>query len=162
FELGKCYEEAVKGGELLALASIHPVLCDRVAGGRALPAPERTVPIQEGTPSPSRSQGGRNSPTDGRRIGIITAVPCDRRTQPNLRQQVADASMTPLVIAPRGGSLGEGSPGGHSSGASGISFPVQRSFLTARSVEFDAVLVAAIASPEAATPPAADAKTAAG
>ena len=161
FELGKCYERAVKERQLLALANIDPVLCARVAGGLGLAAPEPTVPIQEVTPSPALSQVGKAWPTDGRRIGIIADEHSDLETLQRLRQQVADARMTPLVIAPHGGSLGGDSPGQDSPGG-GISFPVQRSFLTARSVEFDALLVAAIASPETATPPAADAKTAAG
>lgn len=56
--------------------------------------------------------------------------------------------MVPLLIAPRGGEL---------SAEEGTSIPIQRSLLTARSVEFDALLVGA--SPAGEVDPLADAKS---
>ncbi|MCZ9338060.1 catalase HPII, partial [Streptomyces sp. TRM76130] len=44
FELGKCYEQAVRERTLQVLANIDPELCERVAAGLGLPTPEPTVP----------------------------------------------------------------------------------------------------------------------
>src|SRR4030095_9817385 len=40
FELAKCYEQAIKERQLLALANIDPELCSQVAAGLGLPAPQ--------------------------------------------------------------------------------------------------------------------------
>ncbi|MFD3789570.1 hypothetical protein [Streptomyces cyaneofuscatus] len=56
----------------------------------------------------------------------------------SLRQAVLDAGMVPLVIAPAGGTIGpEDDP-----------VTVQRTFTTARSIEFDALLLAGAQAPE--------------
>ena len=47
FELGKCYEQAIKERQLLALANIDPVLCQEVATGLGLPAPKATIKLEE-------------------------------------------------------------------------------------------------------------------
>ena len=41
FELGKCYEQAIKERELQVLANVDADLCAQVAAGLGLPAPER-------------------------------------------------------------------------------------------------------------------------
>jgi catalase len=153
FELGKCYEQAVKERQLLALANIDSHLCQLVADGLGLPAPEATLPLTEEAPSPALSQVGGTWPTDGRLIGIV--VPDDLEDLSGVRE-VRDAvfagGMVPLVIASRGGMLddGEGDP-----------VAVQRTFLTVRSIELDTVLLAG--APQAAkdADPSADAKAAA-
>ncbi|MEE6288372.1 catalase [Georgenia sp. MJ173] len=149
FELAKCYEQAVKERQLMALANIDAELCRRVAEGLGLPVPEPTVPLADVTLSPALSQLGRTWPTDGRRIGIIADDDSDLDGVRQLRSAVDAAGMTPLVIAPHGGMLGR---------ASGDPFPVQRSLLTARSVEYDAVLVAGSPAPSPSVTPASDAK----
>ena len=70
----------------------------------------------------------------------------------NVRQAVFAGGMTPLIIAPRGGTLGDDA---------GEPVPVQRTFLTARSVEFDAILVAASPAPAPDAVASKDAKSAA-
>ncbi|MEV5595334.1 catalase [Streptomyces sp. NPDC052496] len=132
FELGKCYEQAVKERGLKVLANIDAELCAQVAAGLGLPAPEPTgtaVPVE---PSPALSQVGAVWPTDGRIIGIVTDAAGDLDGVRTVRQTVLDAGMVPLVIAPAGGQLGSG----------GGAITVQRTYVTARSVEFDAVLIA--------------------
>ncbi|MFD7660642.1 catalase, partial [Actinosynnema sp. NPDC059797] len=47
FELGKCYEQAVKERQLRVLANVDADLCARVAEGLGLPAPEPTEPLAE-------------------------------------------------------------------------------------------------------------------
>ncbi|MDA0632324.1 catalase [Nonomuraea sp. MCN248] len=133
FELGKCYEQAVKERYLRVLANIDPVLCRQVAEGLGLPAPDAAQPLADPTPSPALSQIGQTWPTDGRIIGII-AGDDDAEAVGAVRQAVLDAGMVPLIIAPTGGMLGG-------------TLPVQRTFTTARSVEFDALLVASAPAP---------------
>ncbi|MFF6997857.1 catalase [Streptomyces sp. NPDC008313] len=132
FELGKCYEQSVKERGLQVLANIDPELCAQVAAGLGLPAPEPTVPLADPDPSPALSQVGRTWPLDGRVIGIVTGGEDDLAGVRAVREAVLSAGMVPLVVAPAGGRLeGGGDP-----------ITVQRTFATARSVEFDALLLA--------------------
>ncbi|MEU5363923.1 catalase [Streptomyces sp. NPDC005925] len=132
FELGKCYEQAVKERGLRVLANIDTELCAQVAAGLGLPAPEPTVPLADVEPSPALSQVGRTWPTDGRVVGIVTDTNGDLDGVRAVREAVLDAGMVPLVVAPTGGTLGSGE----------AALTVQRTYVTARSVEFDAVLLA--------------------
>jgi catalase len=128
FELGKCYEQAIKERQLRCLANIDPLLCGEVATGLGLPAPEPTVPLVESTPSPALSQIGQQWPADGRVIGIVIDDDADLEGAELVRRDVFAAGMLPLIIAPHGGMVGD--------------LTVQRTFATARSVEFDAILLA--------------------
>ncbi|MER8002315.1 catalase [Streptomyces sp. NPDC095613] len=148
FELGKCYEQAIKERALRVLANIDPELCEQVAKGLGLPAPEATVPLLALDPSPALSQLGRTWPLDGRVIGIVTDGDGDLGGVRSVRQAVLDAGMVPLVIAPSGGELdADGSP-----------ITVQRTFATARSIEYDAILLAGVPGPGSDAYGARDAK----
>ncbi|GAA5206873.1 catalase [Streptomyces thinghirensis] len=131
FELGKCYEQAIRERTLQVLANIDPELCAGVAEGLGLPAPKPTVPLADVEPSPALSQVGRTWPLDGRVVGIVTGG-ADLEGVTAVREAVLNAGMVPLVVAPTGGTIGSGD----------AALTVQRSYVTARSVEFDAVLVA--------------------
>jgi catalase len=148
FELNKCYETAIKERALSVLANIDPVLCDRVAAGLGLPAPEPTEPLASVDPSPALSQLGKVWPLDGRVIGIVTDDAGDLGGVRSVRQAVLDAGMVPLVVAPTGGKIGE----------NGEPIAVQRTFATARSIEFDAVLLAGAPAPAGDAIAARDAK----
>ncbi|MFD3548217.1 catalase, partial [Streptomyces sp. NPDC058655] len=150
FELNKCYEQSVKERALTVLANIDPQLCSEVATGLGLPAPEATVPLDAADPSPALSQIGGTWPTDGRVIGIVADADADLDGVRAARQAVLNASMVPLVIAPTGGTLGSG----------GDPITVQRTFGTARSVEFDALLLAGVPRAAADAYGARDAKAA--
>ncbi|WP_052865314.1 catalase [Streptomyces niger] len=152
FELGKCYEQAVKERGLKVLANIDAELCARVAAGLGLPAPEPAETVDPVEPSPALSQVGATWPTDGRIIGIVTDESGDLDGVRAVRQAVLDSGMVPLVIAPAGGKLGTG----------GDAITVQRTYATARSVEFDAVLVAGTPGTGKDALGARDAKAAAG
>ncbi|MEU4245374.1 catalase [Actinoplanes sp. NPDC026619] len=133
FELGKCYHQAIKERQLQCLADIDPVLCEQVATGLGLPAPQpRTAPA-EVVPSPVLSQLGGRWPADGRIVGIVAGPDADLAGVSAVRTAIFAAGMVPLVIAPHGGQLGD--------------LSVQRTFDTARSVEFDAILLAAAPAP---------------
>ncbi|MEU6331863.1 catalase [Streptomyces sp. NPDC047049] len=137
FELGKCYEQAIKQRALQVLANIDPELCEGVAAGLGLPAPEADRPLASVDPSPALSQIGRTWPLDGRLIGIIADENGDLAGVRALRSAVLDADMVPLVIAPAGGKLDSDSD----------PITVQRTFATARSIEFDALILAGTPGP---------------
>jgi catalase len=130
FELGKCYEQAVKERELQVLANVDPDLCAAVAAGLGLPAPKATKQVADVTPSQALSQVGGTWPVAGRLVGIVVDPAKKADGLAAVRQGIIAAGMVPLVIAPHGGELDDGTP-------------IQRTFLTARSVEFDALLLAA-------------------
>ena len=129
FELAKCFEQAIKERQLLALANIDRDLCAQVAAGLGLPAPDPTEALLDPDPSPALSQIGGTWPSDGRVIGILVDPDGDLSGLDDVRAAVSAADMVPLVIAPYGGKLRDGTT-------------VQRTFAATRSVEYDAVLVA--------------------
>ncbi|MBP2336503.1 catalase [Saccharothrix coeruleofusca] len=145
FELGKCYEQAIKERQLRVLANVDAELCAQVAAGLGLPVPEADKPAPEVEPSSALSQLGGVWPTDGRIIGVVV----DPEHLDGVREVTAAihaAGMVPLVVAPHGGPVGDG-------------LQAQRTLLTARSVEFDALLLAGSPPPGADAIPARDAKT---
>jgi catalase len=144
FELAKCYEQAIKERQLQCLANIDPVLCAEVATGLGLPAPEPTVPLADVAPSPALSQIGEVWPPDGRTVGIVIDPDGDLDGVGALREAVFAAGLVPLLIAPHGGLVG--------------GLPVQRTFATARSVEYDALLLGGAPVPAPDAIPARDAK----
>ncbi|HET7387064.1 MAG TPA: catalase [Nocardioidaceae bacterium] len=149
FELGKCYEQAVKERELRALANIDPVLCGEVANALGLEPPDATQPLPDVTPSAPLAQVGRTWPGDGRVVGIVVDVDGDLTGVDQARSTLFEAGMVPLLIAARGGTLPDG-------------IPVQRTFLTARSVEYDAVLLGGSPAPAPDALPNRDTKAGAG
>ncbi len=133
FELGKCYEQAIKQRQLQCLANVDPVLCGEVAAALGLPAPEPKEPLADASPSPALSQVGGTWPVDGRTVGIVVDADGEVGDLEALRTAVFDASMVPLVIAAHGGEV--------------AGTPVQRTFATARSVEYDVLLLAGCPAP---------------
>lgn len=132
FELGKCYEATIRQRQLQCLANIDGRLCARVAEALGMPAPESTVAAEDPAGqvpfSAPLSQLGGAWPVDGRTIGILVDPEADNSGLLDLHEAIAAASMTPVVIAPRGGEV------------AGV--PVGRTFATAASVELDALLLA--------------------
>ncbi|PWN03312.1 catalase HPII [Nocardioides silvaticus] len=145
FELSRCYEQAIRERQLLALARIDPELCAEVATGLGLPAPtaEEALPVVEA--SPALSQLGQEWPTDGRIIGIVVADDGDLDGVDDLVDAITDHDMVAFVIGPHGGKLSNGTV-------------VQRTFAAGRSVELDAVLVAGCPAPAPDAFPVRDAK----
>ncbi|GGK33525.1 catalase [Pilimelia terevasa] len=144
FELGKCHHQAIRERQLQCLANIDAVLCAQVAAGLGLPAPEPTAPPAQVQPSPALSQVGGRWPVDGRTVGIVVDADGDLDGVEAVRAAVSAAAMVPLLIAVRGGAAG--------------GMPVQRTFATARSVEYDALVLAGAPAPGPDATPARDAK----
>jgi catalase len=132
FELGKVYEQAIKERELTVLANVDTDLCAQVAAGLGLPAPKGN-PAKDVAVSPALVQllaePGR---IDGRKIGIIADAGSDLAGVATLVKAAAGLGVTALVIAPVGGVLKAGRR----------KVTVDRTLATARSIEFDALVVA--------------------
>jgi catalase len=132
FELGKCFHQEVKERELAVLANVDEQLCDLVAAGLGLPAPSGH-PAAESTLSPALSQVVTEpGPITGRKIGVVADATADLTGVSKLATAAANLGATVLVIAPTGGTL--------TSGKTAVT--VDRTLLTARSVEFDTILIA--------------------
>ena len=132
FELGHVYEQAIKQRELQVLANVNTGLCQQVAAGLGLPAPKGT-PIENVTPSGALSMiVVEPGPVAGRRVGVLADSGSDLAAVNALSRSLKRAGVDVLVIAPVGGVLKKGRS----------SVTVQRTSLTARSIEFDAILVA--------------------
>ncbi|MHA7272883.1 catalase [Arthrobacter sp. TMT4-20] len=134
FELGKVYEENLRVRQLQNLANIDERLCAEVANGLGLAAPAPIEQVEDHEPSPTVSQIGGTWPVEGRIIGVIADANSDVTAVARLSSLINDAGMVPLIIAPKGGKLDGG-------------LVVQRTYLTARSTEFDALIVAGAATP---------------
>ncbi|MDY6997328.1 MAG: catalase [Actinomycetota bacterium] len=133
FELGKCYEQEIKLRQLGVLAEVDAGLCDQVAAGLGLPAPKGNPPTDVEV-SPALSQVVTTpGPIDGRKIGIIASAQSDLAGVSALTEAIEGANASVLVTAPFGGVLESGR---HSA-------VIERTLLTARSVEYDALVVAA-------------------
>jgi catalase len=132
FELGKCFSRAIKERELQVLANVDADLCAQVAAGLGLPAPSGS-PVADAVLSPALSQiVTKPGPIAGRKIGIIADAGADLAGIGNIRKAAAKLGAAALVIAPVGGVLGSGAR----------KQTVDRTLLTTRSVEFDALVVA--------------------
>ncbi|MCQ1946460.1 catalase [Arthrobacter sp. zg-Y1116] len=130
FELGKCYEENIRLRQLQSLANIDKRLAEDVAAGLGLAAPAPALAVADTAPSPALSQLGGSWPVAGRVVGVVADETSDLASVSEVLAAVHAEGMVPLVIAPHGGKLG-------------AEITVQRTYLTARSTEFDAVVVAA-------------------
>ncbi|MCX4714001.1 catalase [Streptomyces griseus] len=137
FELGKCYEQAIKERALTVLANVDSELCAQVAAGLGLPTPAGEARLTDPAPSAALSQLGQTWPLDGRIVGIVADANADLDGVRTVQRALLDAGMVPLVIAPAGGTIGpDDDP-----------VTVQRTFTTARSIEFDALVLAGAPAP---------------
>jgi catalase len=133
FELAKCYEPVIRQRQLLALAAIDADLCAGVAAGLGLEPPSPPTPPADVEPSPALSQTGREWPVTGRQIGILAGPASDPDAIAAAATAIAAAGMTPLVIADSAASLG----------TEPTTIAVSRILRATRSIEYDAILVAA-------------------
>ena len=133
FELAKVYEKAVKLRVLDCLANIDADLCAQVAAGLGLPAPEGK-PAADVVPSPALSQiVSTPGPIAGRVVGVIAGPGADLKGIAALRKALASKGAVLRVVSPVGGELKAGRR----------TEIVERTFVATRSVEYDAVVVAA-------------------
>lgn len=127
FELGKCTEPAVLERQVQCLAEIDVDLAKGVATALGLPVPQSQQQVADATVSPALSQLGKTWPVDGRKVALFVDG-ADSRTVSTVVEELKERNLTPLLISPT-----------HGEAAPGIS--IDRSYLTARSIEADAVVL---------------------
>jgi catalase len=133
FELGKCYEQAIKERALGVLARIDADLCRQVATGLGLPVPKKVKPEKPGLQSPALRQIKPTPfPIAGRIVGVVAGPDADLDGIATLRKVLEAEGALLRVIAPHGGRLTKGRS---------VEI-VERTFATGRSIEFDALVVA--------------------
>jgi catalase len=132
FELAKVHETAIRERQLEVLANVDADLCKQVAERIGLPAPEGS-PANDASASPALSQVVREpGPVTGRKLGILADEGSDLAAINKMIKAMDKLDVTVLVIAPIGGELRRGR----------TKVTVERTGFTARSIEFDAILVA--------------------
>ena len=105
FELGKCFDQTIKERELSVLAQVDADLCEQVAAGLGLAAPQGAV-ADGALLSPSLSQiVDVPGPVAGRKIGVIADDGSDLAGIDKLRQAAERVGVTVLTVAPHGGTL---------------------------------------------------------
>jgi len=145
FELGKCYEDAVQQRQLACLASIDAGLAEQVAAALGLSVPDAPVaPAAKTQTSAALSQVGRSWPVDGRQVGLIVDSSSDEDQVVQVRSRLLEAGVLAIPVAPHGGTV--------------AGTAAQRTYLTAASVEFDALILLTSAAPAADADPNLDAK----
>jgi catalase len=133
FELGKCYEQAIKERALTVLARIDAALCAQVAAGLGLPVPRKIKPEKPRLESPALRQIKPTPfPIAGRIVGVVAGPAADLDGIARLRKALEAEGALLRVIAPHGGQLEKGR----------AVEVVERTFATGRSIEFDAIVVA--------------------
>jgi catalase len=132
FELGKCTLPEIRERTLGVLANVDAGLAATVAGELGMAAPKGRPP-KNITASPALSMVALEpGPIAGRVVGVVASATSDLAGIARLRRALAAEGAVLRVIAEQGGTLGEGRN----------AQLVERTFLTTRSIEFDAVLVA--------------------
>jgi catalase len=134
FELGKVDVPGVVTRMLERLANVDTELCELVAVGLGVPAPQGT-PVGEVTPSPALQMVRDTAfPVDGRVVQLLVADGGDTAGARTTKEALVAAGLTVHVIAPHKGTV---AGSGRRS-----EIAVDRSFLTASSVEADALVIA--------------------
>src|SRR5690606_11519523 len=103
-------------------------LCSRVAENLGLPVPEPTIQLADVDPSPVLSELVGEWPIDGRLVSVITGRSGSADLAGAL-EALTDVNVAPKVTGPIGGFI------------DGVR--VDRTYDTARSIEYDAVVVLA-------------------
>ena len=133
FELGKVFRTDDQGTRAAGAGQCRrrPLLPGRRRTRTARPI--RRPEASDAAPSPALSQGvTKPGPIAGRKIGIIADAGSDLAGIKRLRTAAEKRGATVLVLAPVGGVLKKNR----------TTLAVDRTNLTARSVEFDAVVIA--------------------
>ena len=97
------------------------------------------MPLTEAAPSPALSQVGKPFPVDGRKVGIVVDDNSDHRVVADLIAACEQAKLAPFVIGSHGGTV--------------AGLTADRTYATARSFEFDAILLAGGLPPPRTPPP---------
>ncbi|WP_417366161.1 catalase [Glutamicibacter arilaitensis] len=126
FELGKCTDPVIRQRQVDCLAKIDSQLAVGVAKALGLPQPA-AMELADPVASPALSQIGKSWPVDGRKVGVVFNTG-NHQHVPEIAQALAERGMSPLLVSASGGEVAPG-------------LPIDRTYLTARSIEFDALVL---------------------
>ncbi|HTW20110.1 MAG TPA: catalase [Mycobacteriales bacterium] len=132
FELSKCMFDQIRERYVGVLANVDAELTQRVAAGLGLAVPRAATAPAKVKPSPALSMvTDVPGPIAGRVVGVVATTDTDLGAIARMRKKLNADGAVLRVIADTGGSLGEGR----------AAQPVERTLLTTRSIEFDAVVI---------------------
>lgn len=126
FELGKCTDPVIRQRQVDCLAKIDSELAAGVAKALGLPQPA-AMELADPIASPALSQIGKSWPVDGRKVGVVFNTG-NHQHVPGIAQALTERGMSPLLVSASGGEVAPG-------------LPIDRTYLTARSIEFDALVL---------------------
>jgi catalase len=136
FELSKVEVQAVVNRMLVRLAMVDTDLAERVAFGLGLPVPDVEPVVADFEPSPSLAMvTDQTWPIDGRVVQLLVADGGDLAGARTMRDALTAEGLVVQVVAPHKGFV--------TGGRRADPMPVDRSFMTARSVEADALVISA-------------------
>lgn len=125
FELGKCTSEQIRARQLQCLAEIDAELARVVATVLGLSVPESQQMVSDAEPSQAVSQLGARWPVDGRKVAVLFDRSQDALVT-ELPGQLEQRALAALLVSAQVGQVADG-------------VPVDRNYLTAASIEADAV-----------------------
>jgi catalase len=132
FELGKVSQPEIKQRMLDRFNQVDHDLAKRVAEGLGMPAPTQPVNSNHGQKSEALSQENTTKTAKGRKVAILAAEGVDGAQLVALKQALKEATVEAEVVSKFGGKIKT---------VEGQEIMVDKTFLTAASVLFDAIYV---------------------
>ncbi len=132
FELGKVGENSVKVRMLERFNLVDGELAKRVAAGLGMPAPTAAAPPNHGLKSDALSQLNTTKTAKGRKVAILAADGVNGDQLAAIEGILDSAHVTSEIVSKLGGTI---------KSAEGGEIEVDKTFLTAASVMYDAIYV---------------------
>ena len=132
FELGKVSQPEIKQRMLDRFNQVDHELAKRVAEGLGMPAPTQSATANHGRKSAALSQENTTKTAKGRKVAILAAAGLDGAQLVALKQALKEAKVEVEVVSKFGGTIKT---------VEGQEVGVDKTFLTAASVMFDAIYV---------------------
>ena len=132
FELGKVPQKSVQQRMIDRFNQVDGELAKRVAKGLGLPAPTAAAPQNHGQKSAALSQEHTTKTAKGRKVAILAADGVNGAQISTIQGALDAAHVSAEIVSKFGGTI-EGADGGE--------IAVDKTFLTAASVVYDAVYV---------------------
>ncbi|MCY7283982.1 MAG: catalase, partial [Cyanobacteria bacterium CAN_BIN43] len=132
FELGKVSQPEIKQRMLDRFNQVDHELAKRVAEGLGMPAPTQSATANHGRKSAALSQENTTKTAKGRKVAILAAAGVDGAQLVALKQALKEAKVEVEVVSKFGGTIKT---------VEGQEVGVDKTFLTAASVMFDAIYV---------------------
>ena len=138
FELSKCWDQTIRERQLVALANIDPDLCQRVADGLGLPAPDPGRSGKFGSVTVHRTYANAASIEFDALLAVGDTPPPPTRYPPSMRRAASVRALTAFAI--RGWSSCSRGPWPHAKAIGSVDGTV---VLTAVGLQDDSIGVAA-------------------